>query len=133
VEPVALWSGTIRGTAAHLVALRAAARGPLGYTLLARRVAAWSARAVVRPVSVTAGPAPGGPDPRRIAALERPELLAALARGRAWLHIEGPWRVLGTPVLASADVAGRLAALSEEIETLVEEPSEFAGGLEWNV
>ncbi len=131
--PTSRWGGSIDGAEASLIALRAPAGRVLGYTLLARRSAAWSARAIVRPDGLRGGPPAGGPDPRRLAELGRPELVAALARASAWLHCEGPWRVVGTPALASAAAFERLAAVQAELPTLAPEPSEFSGGLEWNV
>lgn len=131
--PTSRWGGSIDGAEVNLIALRAPAGKVLGYTLLARRSAAWSARAIVRPDGLQGGPPAGGPDPRRLEELGRPELVAALARASAWLHCEGPWRVVGTPRLASAATLERLAAVQAELPNLAPEPNEFSGGLEWNV
>lgn len=132
-EPVAIRSGSIGGGDAHLIAIGTRAGGGLGYTLLARRVPRWSARAIIRPDSVAAGPAAGGPDPRRVAALARPELLAALERAGAWLHAEGPWRVVGAPGRPDPAMVERLAELSRSLGALAPEPDESGEGAEGDV
>ena len=124
-----------------ILVLRPAETPLVGYTLLARRAASWSARAVVVPPGLTplargAAPSPDDdPDPRRAEALATDELIAALDDAQAWFLVEGPWRVVGRAV-ASRDLAEATAAwipLGERIFPLVTEPDEFAGGLEWYV
>jgi len=113
----------------------------LGYTLLARRVGIWSARALVLP-PIGGGVAPPRPqlvgedqDPRRAKALAVPALREALAADEVWLLVEGPWRVLGWQGPAG-EIPGRLErviAAGPRVLPAIPEPDEFSGGLEWNV
>ena len=111
---------------------------PLGYTLLARRTASWSARALLIPEPLTSGPQLGpDPDPRRAAQIGTSTIRDALTAAHAWLHVEGPWRVIGIEGQAIAPGEGeslsRLLDLALEIFPQIPEPDEFSGGLEWNV
>ena len=63
--------------------------------------------------------------------------MKALTAASAWLHVEGPWRVLGMEGCAVApgeeEMLNRLLDLALEIFPQIPEPDEFSGGLEWNV
>jgi hypothetical protein len=128
-----VWEGSRAGAQSVLLTMRASSGTVLGYTLLAWRAPAWSARVILRAKKLRGGPPEGSPDQQRFAKLDRAPLRTALATAGAWLHIEGPWRVVAIPEPVSPRVVARLEKLSKEVATLVPEPDEFAGGLEWNV
>jgi len=129
------WIADNRKAELILLSIQSPDSAKLGYTLLVRRMASWSARVFVRGRQTPEVPEMGrDPDPRLTQQYVRqPLLVETLTTSSAWLLVEGPWRVVGTSPGRTAESLSRLVTLEEKLTDLIPESDDFEGGLEWNV